>query len=146
MHAFIHSLIPLFVCSDPGTPVSGNDAANQLNTDMLDCLPNIDLSAIKQVIVKISSNPLSWLIIQSTNTQNKRTVVIALVSPISAYDYPSMRVVLHWAHRLPYKNICSPYSRGRALSKNLLGRAIILALGGSAKIIALPSVFLDIWK
>ncbi len=32
------------------------------------------------------------------------------------------------------------------ISKNTLGRAIILALGGSAKIMALPSVFLDILK
>ncbi len=36
-------------------------------------------------------------------TQNKRRVVIALVSPISACNSPLMRVVLHWAHWLPYK-------------------------------------------
>ncbi len=35
---------------------------------------------------------------------------MALVSSISAYDSAWMRVVLHWAHRLPYKNICSPYN------------------------------------
>ena len=37
--------------------------------------------------------------------------------------------------------LLSVYSTG--VSSTTLGRAIILALGGSAKIIALPSVFLD---
>ncbi len=34
----------------------------------------------------------------SHNTQNKRRVVVALVSVISAYGSPLVRVVLHWSH------------------------------------------------
>ncbi len=52
-----------------------------------------------------------------------------------------MRVVLHWAHSLPYKKYLHALP---TVQETTLGRANILALGGSAKIIALPSVFLDI--
>ncbi len=38
-------------------------------------------------------------------TQNKRRVVVALGSAVSAYGSPLLRVVLHWSHWLPYKKL-----------------------------------------
>ncbi len=39
---------------------------------------------------------LAWHAIHMKCTQNKRRVVVALVSPISPFDSPWMRVVPHW--------------------------------------------------